>query len=132
LAKRQELHTALIGRTQQIETEVTRLINELTVERRASESARIELVKAELRLEAIPRIEGEIEKIRIELEQERAKSARLHEIAAVATAKFEAEVAQRKASESHLTESLTQSRVEAKRALEEAAELRGKFAVTSK
>jgi len=132
LATLQEQHTALVGRTQQLEADAQRTTNELVAERRAAELARVELAKAELRLEAVPRIEAEIEKVRTELGQERTKSAELHEAAAVATAKLEAEITQRKSSESHLAESLAQSRAEAKRALEEAAELRGKLGIKSK
>lgn len=88
----QEQHLALIGRTQQLEADATRNAVALIAERAATESARVELAKAQLRLEAVPRIEAEVEKLRAELLESRAQAAKFHEAAAVATAKLEAEV----------------------------------------
>lgn len=81
--------------------EVAKIAVDLTAERAAAEAARIALAKAELRLEAVPRIEKEIEQVRAELNQTRERatadlvaaathSADLHEQAAVAEAKREA------------------------------------------
>jgi chromosome segregation ATPase len=91
LASLQEQHSALAGRTEQLEDENERQAAALLAERQASEGARVELAKAELRLEAVPRIEAEIEKVRLELDEERKKSSSLHEAAAVANAKLESE-----------------------------------------
>ncbi|MEQ1537220.1 MAG: DNA-binding protein [Burkholderiaceae bacterium] len=91
LAALQEQHSALAGRTEQLEDENERQAAALLAERQASEGARVELAKAELRLEAVPRIEAEIEKVRLELDEERKKSSSLHEAAAVANAKLESE-----------------------------------------
>ena len=91
LAALQEQHSALAGRTEQLEDENKRQAGALLAERQASEGARVELAKAELRLEAVPRIEAEIEKVRLELDEERKKSSTLHEAAAVANAKLESE-----------------------------------------
>ncbi len=94
----QDQCAAYTGRIQQIEAELERTKTDLGLERHASEHARIQLAKAELRLEAVPRIETEVERIRTELLAERAKSAEMHELAAVAKAKQDAaEVALHKA-----------------------------------
>lgn len=95
LAALQEQHSALAGRTEQLEDENERQAAALLAERQASEGARVELAKAELRLEAVPRIEAEIEKVRLELDEERKKSSSLHEAAAVANAKLESETSLR-------------------------------------
>lgn len=113
----QEQHAALVGRAQQIEADATRTTAELVAERQAAEAARVELAKAELRLEAVPRIEAEIEKVRADLLQARAQSAELHESAAVATAKLESEVAQRKGIEAQLIESVKAREEAGKRAV---------------
>ena len=117
LSALQEQHAALVGRTQQLETDATRTSAALVLERQAAESARVELAKAELRLEAVPRIEAEIEKVRAELLEARAQSAKLHEEAAVATAKLESEIAQRKSIENHLAEAVRQREEASSRAL---------------
>jgi len=57
LATLKERHTALLGRTQQLETDAIRMSNELTEERRAAELARTELSKIELSLKAAFQIE---------------------------------------------------------------------------
>ncbi len=81
---------ALAGRNAQLEADAERTAQELSQERAAAESARVELAKAELRLEAVPRIEKEIEQLRKDLESARIQTAQQHESAAVAEAKFEA------------------------------------------
>lgn len=136
-----EQRSALAGRNQQLETEAKRIVADLAAERLAAETARVELAKAALRLEAVPRIEAEIEKVRNELLQSRAQAADLHEAAAVATAKLEAEVVQRKITETHLSEAAAReiaaakevvrnALAEAKKSGEAAAELRGQLAET--
>lgn len=106
---------------EQIKADAAEAINKaealLLAERQSAEKARVELAKAELRLEAVPRIEAEIEKVRAELDQERIKSANLHEQAAVATAKLEAEGMQRKNVEAQLVEAAKQREEAANRAL---------------
>lgn len=104
----QEQYSSLVGRVQQIESDAARTIADLVAERQAAEAARVLLAKAELRLEAVPRIENEIKKVRAELLQARSLSAELHEAAAVATARLEAETLQRKNFETQLLEALHQ------------------------
>lgn len=108
MAALQEQLAVTTGRAQQIEADAGKLAAELAAERIAAETVRVELAKAELRLEAVPRIEGEIEKVRAELLQSRNLAAELHEAAAVATAKLEAETLQRKSIESQLVDMMGQ------------------------
>lgn len=115
-----EQHSLLAGRILQLEADAKRAIVELTKERHSVESARLALAKAELRLEAVPRIETEMDTIRQELLEARTEAANLHETAAVATAKLESEVKHRFDNEIHV--------VEAMRQREELAELRVQLA----
>lgn len=115
--------------------EIAKIAADLTAERAAAETARIALVKAELRLESVPRIEKEIEQLRIELAAECVKSAEQHEFAAVA-------VAMRQSIESHLADlhkaiataeaATAAAFAEAKKSAAEAAELRGQLAAEKK
>ena len=116
-------YAELAGRAQQLESEAGRTAAEWVAERRATEVARVELAKAELRLEVVPKIEAEIEKVRAELLQARAQSAELHEAAAVATVKLEGAVRELAAA----NEAVSQARAEARRLSESAAELRGQL-----
>jgi chromosome segregation ATPase len=68
-------------------SDVARISRDLATERAATEAARIALAKAELRLEAVPRIENDIERLRAELATERQRSSELDKLAAVAAAK---------------------------------------------
>ncbi len=92
----QDRHNQQSGVVQQLEAEATRFATELMAERQATETARIQLAKAELRLEAVPRIENEIGQVREDLAVAQKQSAELHEVAAVAQAKLEAALTQRK------------------------------------
>jgi colicin import membrane protein len=89
-------HTTLIGRVQQLESDATRTAAELSSERQSAEAARIALAKAELRLEALPRMETELEKLRADLLDARTQSALFSEASAVAKAKYEAEIEHRR------------------------------------
>lgn len=106
LTELQGRHDALAGRTAQLEFDAKQTSENLITESRASEAARVELAKAELRLEAVPKIEAEIEKLRAELVKGRIHAAELHETAAVALAKLESEVSQRKAIDVQLVEAI--------------------------
>lgn len=59
-------------------------------ERQAAEAARTELAKAQLRLEAVPRIESDVARLRGEIEAERLARIEAERLAAVLTAKLEA------------------------------------------
>ena len=77
------------GRVQQLELEAGRAVADILVERQAAETARIALAKAELRLEAVPRIEAEILAVRSELLLAQKLASEQHEAAAVAIAKLD-------------------------------------------
>jgi len=106
LATLSEQHSALAGRLQQLEMESTRNIAALAAERQSTQSAHIALAKAELRLEAVPRIESEIESIRADLSKSIKLQAELHEAAAVAQALLAAEIKQREHCEKQLAEAI--------------------------
>lgn len=135
----QEQRASLAGRIQQLEAEADRNAVCLAAERHHSETARVELAKAQLRLEVLPQLNLEIERIRAELLLSRTLAAELHEAAAVSKAKLEGEVMQRKVAETYHSEvaarevaaaheAARSARAEAKKSGEEAAELRGKLA----
>lgn len=77
------------GRVQQLELEAGRAVTDILGERQTVETARIALAKAELRLEAVPRIEAEISAVRAELLRAQKQAFEQHEAAAVALAKLE-------------------------------------------
>lgn len=72
----------LAGQIEQLSADLARTTSELESERQAAENARIQLAKAELRLEAVPRIEKDIKAVRDELAQERKALAAAREEAA--------------------------------------------------
>lgn len=79
----------LAGRLAQVESDLAKAGDDVAAERQAAEHARTELAKAQLRLEALPRIEAEADRLRGELEAERAAKVAAEQAAAVALAKLE-------------------------------------------
>lgn len=79
----------LAGRLAQVESDLAKAGDDVAAERQAAEYARTELAKAQLRLEALPRIEAEADRLRIELEQERAAKVAAEQSAAVAVARLD-------------------------------------------
>ena len=77
----------LAGRLAQVESDLARATDDIANERQASEHARTELAKAELRLEALPRIEAEADRLRGELAGERTAKVAAEQAAAVAAEK---------------------------------------------
>ncbi|MFB9243799.1 DNA-binding protein [Massilia antarctica] len=75
---------------------------EMDRERKAAESARTELAKAQLRLEAMPRLEADLGAAREELAVERTARVAAEQAAAVTVAKFDA--SERRASEIEVRE----------------------------
>nr|GFD53152.1 hypothetical protein [Tanacetum cinerariifolium] len=73
------------GRANQLEADLKTAIADATAERQAAEHARTELAKALLRLEAMPRLEEDLERARSELEQERVGRVTAEREAAVLT-----------------------------------------------
>lgn len=79
----------LAGRLAQVESDLAKAGDDVAAERQAAELARTELAKAQLRLEALPRIEAEADRLRAELEAERTAKVAAEQAAAVALAKLE-------------------------------------------
>lgn len=77
----------LAGRLAQVESELARATENVDGERQAAELARTELAKAQLRLDALPRIEAEVDRLRAELATERTAKVAAEQAAAVANQK---------------------------------------------
>jgi hypothetical protein len=88
-------HFSLLGRFFELETASKIAKTELNSERQAHEVARLELAIAQQRLEVVPRLKAEVEKLNAELLETRTHAVSNHEAAAIATAKFEAELSHR-------------------------------------
>lgn len=85
------------GRAGQLEADLAVARDEASRERSGAEMARTELAKAQLRLEAMPRLEADLIAVRAVLEAERLARVAAEQSAAVMTAKLEA--ADRRAAE---------------------------------
>ena len=85
------------GRAGQLESDLAVARDEAVRERAGAELARTELAKAQLRLEAMPRLEAELVAVRGVLETERTGRQQAEQSAAVLAAKLEA--AERRATE---------------------------------
>lgn len=79
------------GRARQLTGDLQTVREDAAREREAAEGARTELAKAQLRLEAMPRLEADLERLRAELEAERAGRVAAEQAAAVAAARLEGE-----------------------------------------
>ena len=79
------------GRAAQLDTDLRVVRDDLVREREAAEGARVELAKALLRLEAMPRLESDINAAREALEAERSARQAAEQAAAVLTVKLENE-----------------------------------------
>ena len=75
------------GRAAQLTADLATVRDEITRERQAAETARVELAKAQLRLEGLPRLEAEIAALRSERDQERQGRVQAEQEAAVLTAR---------------------------------------------
>lgn len=84
----------LSGRFSQLTTDLDSAKKEAEEQRQAAEAARTEQAKLQLRLEGLPRLEAEIEKLRAALETERNARVASDQLAAVAAAKLEKTEAQ--------------------------------------
>jgi chromosome segregation ATPase len=85
------------GRAGQLESDLVVSRDEAARERSGAELARTELAKAQLRLEAMPRLEADLVAVRAVLDTERTARQQAEQSAAVLTAKLEA--AERRATE---------------------------------
>ncbi len=74
------------GRIAQMQTDLANAVEAVARERGMAEQARQSLAKAELRLEALPRIETELERMRAALENATARAVASEQLAAVTAA----------------------------------------------
>lgn len=90
------------GRFDQLNAELARAKEEIEIEKESAIQSRMELVKAQLKLESVPRLEADLDQLYKNLEQERvAKLNAEHSAKSLAT-KLETEVAARKKAETEL------------------------------
>lgn len=114
----------LSGRLAQVEAERDEARHDATAERAAAETARTDLAKALLRLEAMPRLEGDLKGVREALEKERAARVKAEQGAAVAAAKSDAAREAQQALERSLDESRQHVREREAELVEVRAELK--------
>lgn len=96
------------GQAKQLEADLATTRAEADRARTEAESARTELAKASLRLEAMPRLEAEIERLRKTLETSQEGRQQAEQLAAVNAAKLEA--SERRAGETEAREKVLQDR----------------------
>lgn len=107
----------LSGRLSQMDNDLNIARNEAAAERLAAENARTELAKAQLRLETMPRLEADIDRLRADLEKERTVRIEAEQAAAVFAAKLEAEVKARNLADVALNDAMKRSEEAAQRAV---------------
>lgn len=80
---------ALQGRLAQVTADLASAREEAAQERQAAQAARTELARAEMRLEVVPRLDGELERLREALDAERTRRTDAEQAAAVLSARLE-------------------------------------------
>lgn len=113
----------LMGKLGQMEIDLATARDEAARERQAAEAARIELAKAKLQLDALPRIEAEVDRLREELDAERRARTEAEQRAAVLASKVEYETSLRQKAESHFMEQVEMAQAASKQALASAEAL---------
>jgi len=106
LIKANGQNATLQGRLQDKEEDIKVITVDLSDQRRSNELLRVELAKAGLRLEALPKFETTIAALQQELNQARNLSSNMHEAAAVAEARLEAKTMQCNELERKLSEAI--------------------------
>ncbi|MDR5791683.1 DNA-binding protein [Caballeronia sp. LP003] len=102
------------GRLEQITLERDAALAASAAERRAAENARTDLAKALLRLEAMPRLEKEMDELRVKLEGESSARVSAEQSSAVAIAKLEGANEARATAERLIEEMKTNDQARAK------------------
>lgn len=125
------------GRMGQINSDLTRATNDIQQERLAAEAARTELAKALLRLEAMPRLERELDTLRADLAEERQARTAAEQTAAVAiveqkaserrAAEFEHRAAAADASVKELRDEAKAATIEARASVKQLANVTGEL-----
>lgn len=94
-----ELHSAraikneVSGRFEQLNAELDRAKEEIEIEKESATQSRMELVKAQLKLESVPRLEADLDQLYKNLEQERVAKLNAEHNAKALAAKLETESA---------------------------------------
>ncbi len=94
------------GRFDQLNAELKRAQQEIEIEKEAATQSRMELVKVQLKLESVPRLEADLDQLYKNLEQERVAKMNAEHDAKTQAAKLEIETAARKKAESDLLEQI--------------------------
>lgn len=118
------------GRITQLEADLATAWQATERERGIAEQARQALAKAELRLEALPKVEAEVERLRAALEASQARATTSEQLAAVTAEKLagvEARLADAQAREKQTAEKLAEAEKTAKAAAGQADEFRYRF-----
>ena len=118
------------GRIAQLESDLETAWQATERERGVAEQARQALAKAELRLEALPKVEAEVERLRAALEASQARATTAEQLAAVTAEKLagvEARLADAQAREQQTGAKLAEMEKTAKTAFEQADQFRYRF-----
>lgn len=118
------------GRIAQLESDLETAWQATERERGVAEQARQALAKAELRLEALPKVEAEVERLRAALEASQARATTAEQLAAVTAEKLagvEARLADAQAREQQTGAKLAEMEKTAKTAFEQADQSRYRF-----
>lgn len=118
------------GRIAQLEADLATAWQATERERGIAEQARQALAKAELRLETLPKVEAEVERLRAALEASQARATDAERLAAVTAEKLagvEARLTDAQARERQTAEKLAESEKAAKAAAGQAEEFRYRF-----
>ncbi|NCB58699.1 MAG: DNA-binding protein [Gammaproteobacteria bacterium] len=94
------------GRFDQLNAELKRAQQEIEIEKESATHSRMELVKVQLKLESVPRLEADLDQLYKNLEQERVAKMNAEHDAKTLAAKLEIETAARKKAESDLLEQI--------------------------
>lgn len=106
LSSARAIKNEISGRFEQLHSELKRAREEIEVEKESATQSRMELVKAQLKLESVPRLEADLDQLYKTLEQERVAKLNAEHSAKALTAKLETEVAARKKAETDLLDLL--------------------------
>lgn len=100
----------LSGRMSQMSADLEESRKEADTQRQAAETGRTEQAKLQLKLEGLPKLEAEVEKLRAALDVEREGRAKAEQVAAVETTKRENAEAQVQDLQARLTRAETDAR----------------------
>lgn len=94
------------GRFDQLNAELKRAQQEIEIEKESATQSRMELVKVQLKLESVPRLEADLDQLYKNLEQERVARMNAEHDAKTLAAKLDIETTARKKAENDLLEQI--------------------------